>query len=414
MKNIGAAKRAVSLFLALVLMISVIPACFAADGSGSLRPGDTVVFGSYEQNAKSGDGQEPLEWIVLRHDGDAVLLITRYVIDCVKYNNDYRDVTWEDSDIRRWLNSDFIDTAFSSQEYGAVLKTVVYADTNPDYGTDPGYDTEDRVFLLSVNEVYEYFDSNRDRNCMPTAYAIKRGAAVNKEKKGCWWWLRTPGKSSKEAAYVIGGGSAYGKSAPVNHKKGAVRPAVWVSASRLAGNSGSAGGPYGKSDRITLKPKVLDFMFSTYGQIKSSYPGVQPEFINAGRYYVVIPGTGIEVWFQNPDWSASSGDRCESVCGTLSELVNGMPQKTTLELFSSAFGTEKTSSGDKANTYSIEKSMGTAWYISFEQYGKILFPGHKSSGGSFSGQLEIDLDSSNNLGPDTMVLSDYYARLTVK
>ena len=48
---------------------------------------------------------------------------------------------------------------------------------------DPGSATQDRGFLLSIEEVEKYFKTDEDRKCKPTQYAVKQG--VNGEN--CWW-----------------------------------------------------------------------------------------------------------------------------------------------------------------------------------------------------------------------------------
>ena len=55
--------------------------------------GNTIEFGVYEQDNNVSDGKEPLEWIVLRKDGDRVFLISKYCIDYKPYNIDSTKVT---------------------------------------------------------------------------------------------------------------------------------------------------------------------------------------------------------------------------------------------------------------------------------------------------------------------------------
>lgn len=55
--------------------------------------GNTIEFGVYEQDNNVSDGKEPLEWIVLRKDGDRVFLISKYCIDYKPYNINSTKVT---------------------------------------------------------------------------------------------------------------------------------------------------------------------------------------------------------------------------------------------------------------------------------------------------------------------------------
>ena len=106
------------------------------------------------------------------------------------------------------------------------------ADKNPEYNTDPGNATMDKVFLLSITEAEKYFDSDEARRCAPTAYAIARGAYTNDSYKttdgdASCWWLRSPGRDKSSAAVVYDSGliDSYGYS--VGRDFG-VRPAIWV------------------------------------------------------------------------------------------------------------------------------------------------------------------------------------------
>ena len=56
---------------------------------------------------------------------------------------------------------------------------------NTKYGTKGGNNTEDKVFLLSINEAVRYFSSNKARQTSPTLYAFNQGAEV--ENGACKW-----------------------------------------------------------------------------------------------------------------------------------------------------------------------------------------------------------------------------------
>ena len=149
--------------------------------------------------------QETIEWLVLDKSDTQVLLISKYVLDCQKYNSTYTDVTWETCSLRKWLNGTFLNAAFSSVEQNSIISSTVTADKNPVYSTSPGNKTTDKVFLLSITEVNKYFSSKSARQCQGTAYCYAQGA--DKDGNGnCCWWLRSPGERSYDAAYVHNGG----------------------------------------------------------------------------------------------------------------------------------------------------------------------------------------------------------------
>ncbi|MBQ0027584.1 MAG: serine/threonine protein kinase [Lachnospiraceae bacterium] len=203
----------------------------ATDGGKNI--GDTITFGRYEQDNNFNNGKEDIEWIIVDKNEDSILLVSKYALVCERYNSIYENQPWDMSSIRSWLNSEFVYETFDNKEMSMIRTTRVVAEMNPQYSTFPGGDTEDMVFLLSINEVNRYFISDELRKCAPTAYAVAQGAYVSSSKTlegeaTCWWWLRTPGDGFKDAANVNGNGviryGGYGVS-PID---GCVRPALWI------------------------------------------------------------------------------------------------------------------------------------------------------------------------------------------
>ena len=79
----------------------------------NVEVGDTIEFGEYEQDNKSD--KEPIEWNVLDIQDNKALIISKYGLDAKKYNEEYQSVTWENCTLRKWLNEDFYNEAFSSK-----------------------------------------------------------------------------------------------------------------------------------------------------------------------------------------------------------------------------------------------------------------------------------------------------------
>lgn len=186
------------------------------------QAGAVVKFGKYEQ----GKGKESIEWRVLDRQEKKVLLISRYALERKKYHGSEAYITWEKCDLRKWLNNEFLNMAFSETERSMIANTWCPADKNPRYSTAPGNATTDKIFLLSIPEAEKYFGSDEDRKVAPAAYAKKQGADIN-DSENCWWLLRSPGYGSNFAACVSRGGgiSASGLYVHFSH---AVRPALWV------------------------------------------------------------------------------------------------------------------------------------------------------------------------------------------
>lgn len=194
--------------------------------------GDYVCFGSYEQDNDESNGQEDIEWLVLNISSNRMLLISKYALDCQPYNERRVTVTWETCTLREWLNEQFLNDAFSAGEQALIPTVTVSADdANLDSrsNADPGKDTQDKVFLLSIPEAEAYFVFNEARKCQPSDYATAGGGATVAEGGKCWWWLRTPGATGKSAACVGYGGEIRDiVTVNVNSEETAVRPAIWV------------------------------------------------------------------------------------------------------------------------------------------------------------------------------------------
>ena len=187
--------------------------------------GNTVVFGHYEQDNNTSDGLEPIEWIVLETNEKTAALISKYALDCKLYNTEDTSVTWETCTLRKWLISDFLNAAFTADEQAQLATVTVTADKNPSYSTNPGNDTQDKVYLMSINETNKLFSSDSERVCYPTEYAKAHGAWTN-DSGACWWWLRSPGNDTNYAAKVNYYGEVSNFGYYLNRDEHAIRPVV--------------------------------------------------------------------------------------------------------------------------------------------------------------------------------------------
>lgn len=206
----------------------------------SVKVGETVTFGHYEQDNNLNNGAEDIVWRVLAVEGGKALLISEQALDCKPYNTDWVAVTWETCTLRTWLNQDFYNASFDSGEKTKISVTTVKAEDNPTYGKEAGNDTRDRIFLLSIGEACQYFvnddgshdiwKDSHDRACKPTEYAIAQGSwtSISSEwyRPFCWWWLRSPGNARTYAANVAYDGSVY--SGSITPDGASVRPALWI------------------------------------------------------------------------------------------------------------------------------------------------------------------------------------------
>ena len=179
--------------------------------------GDCVLFGSYDQDGDTSNGKEDVQWLVLDQEEDRLLLTSKFALAAQPYNEFSVDVTWEDSSLRKWLNNGFISAAFSDLERSHIPSVMVSAEQNPLYETAAGADTEDQVFLLSIEEANQYFSNRIDRVCQSADSAEKTS-----------WWLRNSGQDQTFAAVINENGDVDEKGMEVDSRSVVIRPAIWV------------------------------------------------------------------------------------------------------------------------------------------------------------------------------------------
>ena len=235
-------KKVLALVLTLILVISL-SACGSDNGSGEskeskesiiekyglkhINKGDTVRFGNYEQDNNTANGGEEIEWIVLEKDNDSLFLVSQYILDYQQFNTE-QPSTWDICSLRKWLNDDFLNAAFTEGEQDMIENSNVKAErfdtstliTKGD--TSPGSDTRDKIFLLSVSEVETYFSSEAQK-CLATKYAESLGA-IN-FMGSTEWWTRSTGLNTNLVNYYT---KSYGwQDGGVDKFKG-IRPAMWI------------------------------------------------------------------------------------------------------------------------------------------------------------------------------------------
>ena len=90
----------------------------------------------------------PIVWNVVDLSKGIAVLTTNRGIDSREYNDTEMLNDWEGSSIRKWLNEDFLNSAFSEKEREQLCTML-------------GYDEEDKVFLLTKKfDLPKYFSSN--------------------------------------------------------------------------------------------------------------------------------------------------------------------------------------------------------------------------------------------------------------
>ena len=228
------------LFSVIAVLIFTLMACNLESSEeimdspfSAVQIGDTIHFGE-------------LDWIVLEIEDGKALIISEKILSQRQWHYEQRLLTWEPSEIRNYLNGSFLEETFSDEEKNLILEANIVNNANLWYASaGAGVDTQDRVFLLSLEEVVKYFGDSgilsryagEGASGLPLVfiydeYNDKRRAEPINDDIISWWWLRTPGRaynalvdSSAAAVNGIGEIVPYGIYLVA---EGGVRPAMWV------------------------------------------------------------------------------------------------------------------------------------------------------------------------------------------
>ena len=141
-------------------------------------------------------------WRVLDIQGGKALIITEDIIERRPYNEILREVNWENCTLRNdYLNIEFL-RHFTFGERERIIET------------NNSYDNYEKIFLLDYKEAGKYFGGSADRTAKYGDRAV-------------WWWLRSDGAYSINAAYVYRDGVIYINGFDIN-SNGGIRPALWI------------------------------------------------------------------------------------------------------------------------------------------------------------------------------------------
>lgn len=200
--------------------------------------GNVVHFGRYEQDNDPETQDEAIEWIVLdKRDDGALMLMSYFCLDAGAYSAyEGQEVTWETSVARAFLNNEFYNNAFSAEEKARILTTHVHTIDNEEFGTTGGNDTDDKVYLLSLDEVRRFYgidsmEENFFSNLFAraTEYTMSKGVWLEIEGSDkCWWWLRSSGGSLTRAGEVGSLGYLSYNGSEAFQTERAYRPIIWV------------------------------------------------------------------------------------------------------------------------------------------------------------------------------------------
>lgn len=177
---------------------------------------ETLVFSGITVGSEIKFGMkedQTITWKVLDAVNGAALIFSTDSVHTMAYHLPGGNITWKDSEIRKWLNNEFTEEYFSPDEQSRILISNVNNEDNPNYHTPGGEPTSDKVFLLSINDVNSFIPDKEARAL------------------GYTWWLRSPGSNQNNVAIVdsYGNVNMSGNIASNSFGKYGIRPAMWIS-----------------------------------------------------------------------------------------------------------------------------------------------------------------------------------------
>ncbi len=280
----------------------------SAVSSTAMIPVDTFQFGRYEQDNNTGNGAEPIDWQVLTVLKDRQLVVSRYILDYREFSDSLSGSTWDISSMRDWLNGDFYNSAFTAAEKNSILLVTNSNPNNERYGTQGGSQTQDRIFLLSIDEANRYFSSSGYRVTRQTSYAQQKyDSSFGLDPSA--WLLRSPGSMENTSAFVNGDGSVNYEGSYQNLSgiptEYAVRPAFWMSTGSACLTVKYSGGNcltkvptdkkcYKKGDKVTV---LFDPVEYVTGLIFNGWDRTGDGTADHGYYYnsFTMPDRDVEL-----------------------------------------------------------------------------------------------------------------------
>ena len=235
-----------------------------------VKIGDLISFGRYQICNSSKPYtvhiEAPIVWQVLDKQGSKLLLISKYNLyweffdGSGSFFEDTPKVGWRESTIREDLNSDFYNECFDDLEKSLIITSKIKTECNPVYNDDnmQSYETDDKVFLLSFNEVIDYFFRDKKetindylwteddeawylmQNSATDAILIFADESGHNDEleaeislENHEWWLRTDGYDPSTKMVV----EPYGQINIDGMENGCdevgVRPAMWIDADNI-------------------------------------------------------------------------------------------------------------------------------------------------------------------------------------
>ena len=191
----------------------------------------------YSTNTIYWFNYDPIEWDILEESDGKALIIANLILDSQEYYpskstskfthngaSGYAN-NYELSNIRKFLNDNFYDTAFNDLQKSIIETTLVDNSKSSTGNSSNSYvcnNTNDKVFLLSIQEATTYYTIDTSRQAKGTDYAKAQGLGVY-----IFWWLRSPDGLDANCAWDVHD-YGHGGYSNVPRTDIGIRPACWI------------------------------------------------------------------------------------------------------------------------------------------------------------------------------------------
>ena len=240
-------RKVLSLVLALMLLLTLMPVTALADGQPGMVQGTSALsVGANTANAATVHygGQT---WRVIGYDGAGaaaasgnMTLLAAENIGHAKYDPEspYSNV-YSGSNLQIEVND--IAIGFSGQERASMVARTLEGNS-ANYGV-----TEGEIVYHP-----DHISGDSVKNALLWPLSVQEATAVDEELRvvdpehpawaSSFWWLRSPGEDGDDAAYVNGDGIVYDTGFDVTHDEIGVRPAFYLDLNSVLFTSAAAGG----------------------------------------------------------------------------------------------------------------------------------------------------------------------------
>jgi len=197
------------------------------------------------------------EWLVLDVQDDKMLILSNKILESREFNEFSPvislEANWEYCTLRAYLNGEFYENTFTKSEKSRIIETEIQNKNNQWFGNDGGNDTLDKVFLLSLEEIVQYFGDSGQLSSrlsdvtwhIDDEYNDARiaqhvgGRYAQRDREDVYtiidadapwkWWLRSPGNYPNGAVWVTDTGTVLVSGETHHNYSSGVRPAMWIS-----------------------------------------------------------------------------------------------------------------------------------------------------------------------------------------